>query len=67
MSVGAGGRHSDLPAKNDNAVCLTNRGACIAGKPRSHKELRSPVGAGGRHSGLPAKNANAVYLTNRGA
>ncbi|MGX0891449.1 methyl-accepting chemotaxis protein [Pseudomonas sp. ADAK2 TE3594] len=27
-----------MPAMNDYAVCLVNRGACIAGKPRSHND-----------------------------
>ncbi|EJM18963.1 hypothetical protein PMI22_03062 [Pseudomonas sp. GM21] len=31
-------RRPDLPAMNDNAVCLTDRGAPIAGKPRSHSD-----------------------------
>ncbi|EJM09098.1 hypothetical protein PMI21_05738 [Pseudomonas sp. GM18] len=31
-------RRSDLPAKNDNAVCLIDRGAPFAGKPRSHRK-----------------------------
>jgi hypothetical protein len=29
---------------NDDAVCLTDRGAPIAGKPRSHKGLMFPTG-----------------------
>jgi hypothetical protein len=33
-----------LPAMNDDAVCLTDRGAPIAGKPRSHKGLMFPQG-----------------------
>jgi len=51
-----------LPAKNDDALCLTNRGAQFAGKPRSYRgsgRLLEP--------GLPAKNDNPVRLTNRGA
>jgi hypothetical protein len=27
-----------VPAKNDDAVCLQNRAACFAGKPRSYKD-----------------------------
>ncbi|KAB0508567.1 hypothetical protein F7R14_02680 [Pseudomonas lini] len=26
-----------MPAKNDNAVCLTDRGVPFAGKPRSYR------------------------------
>jgi hypothetical protein len=29
-------RRSDLPAKNDDEVCLTDRSAWFAGKPRSY-------------------------------
>jgi len=31
-------RRSDLPAKNDDAVWLTDRGAPFAGKPRSYRD-----------------------------
>ena len=31
-------RRSDLPAKNDDAVCLTVRGAPFAGKPCSYMD-----------------------------
>jgi len=51
-----------LPAKNDNAVDLTARGALIAGKHRSHRDEDHPL-----EPGLPAKNDNAVDLTARGA
>ena len=34
-----------MPAKNDNAVCLTYLGASFAGKPRSNSGMRSSVGA----------------------
>jgi len=49
-----------LPAMNDNAECLTNRGVSIAGKHRSHFNRVSLL-----ERGLPAKNDKAVCLTNR--
>ncbi|BFT65021.1 hypothetical protein C4E44_16300 [Pseudomonas sp. MWU12-2312b] len=33
-----------LPAKNDDTVCLTDRGALIAGKPRLPQEQVAPQG-----------------------
>jgi hypothetical protein len=44
-----------LPAKNDNAVYLTDRSVCIAGKHRSHR-----LGDYLLEPGLLAKNDNAV-------
>ena len=38
-------QESDLPAKNDDVVCLTHRSARFAGKPRSNGDLISNVGA----------------------
>jgi hypothetical protein len=49
-----------LPAKNGNAVYLSDRVVCIAGKPRSNIRMRSLL-----EPGLPAKNGNAVYLSDR--
>jgi len=49
-----------LPAMNDNAECLPNRGVSIAGKHRSHFNRVSLL-----ERGLPAKNDKAVCLTNR--
>ena len=50
-----------MPAKNDNAVCLTNRSNLFAGKHRSHREIALLL----LEPGLPAKDDNAVCLTNR--
>ena len=45
---------------NDNAECLPNRVAYIAGKHRSHFNRVSLL-----ERGLPAKSAKAVCLSNR--
>ena len=56
MSVGAG-----LARDGFNAVCLTDRGTCIASKPGSHKCGAMSVGAGLARDGF-----HAVCLTDRG-
>ena len=48
-------QESDLPAKNDDVVCLTHRSARFAGKPRSN---RSPP----LERGLPAIRLDAIGL-----
>ena len=47
---------------NDGAQCLTDRGACIAGKPRSNVDRVPSVG-----ERLLAMNDDVVFLTDRGA
>ena len=51
-----------LPAMNDDAVCLPDRVALIAGKHRSHRVYDCLL-----EPGLPAMNDDAVYLPDRGA
>jgi len=45
---------------NDDAVCLTDRVALIAGKHRSHRVYDCLL-----EPGLPAMNDDAVYLPDR--
>jgi len=61
-----------LLAMNDNAVCLADRGALIAGKHRSHRVRCHSwdliqVWRSLLERGLPAMNDNAVCLADRGA
>ena len=49
-----------MPAMNDDAVCLTDRVALIAGKHRSHRVYDCLL-----EPGLPAMNDDAVYLPDR--
>ncbi|MCQ3003268.1 hypothetical protein NLO98_26310 [Pseudomonas syringae] len=63
--MGAGLGLGGIPTMNDNAVCLTDRGVCIAGK-RAPTGITLDVGAGLGLGGIPTMNDNAVCQTGRG-